>query len=58
MDQEDLKILKRYCNPIRANLVDEIAGELGITTKEFRAKVRGWIKQLIEYYEVKEGLKG
>ena len=58
MDQEQLEILKRYCNPIaNKNTVDVIANELGITTKEVRAKVRGYIKELIEYYEVKEGLR-
>ena len=56
MDQEQLEILKRYCNPIPANTVDMIAKDLGCTTKEVRARVRGWTKQLIEYYEVKEGL--
>ena len=57
MDTEQLEILKRWCNPIRANLVDEIAKDLGCTTKEVRARVRGYVKQLIEYYEVKEGLR-
>lgn len=57
MDQEQLEILKRYCNPIKENTVDMIAKDYGITTKEVRARVRGYIKGLIEYYEVKEGLR-
>ena len=57
MDTEQLEILKRYCNPIPVNTVDMIAKDLGCTTKEVRARVRGYIKQLIEYYEVREGLR-
>ena len=57
MDQEQLEILKRYVNPIPANRIDVIANDLGITTKELKQKIRHLVKDLLEYYEVKEGLR-
>lgn len=57
MDTEQLEILKRYCNPTPSNRVDVIANDLGITGKEVKKRVREYMRVLIEYYEVKEGLR-
>lgn len=57
MDQEQLEILKRYCNPKPGNTLDVIANDLGLTVKEMKAKVRSLVKQLVEEYEVMKGLR-
>lgn len=57
LDEEQLEILKKIVNPKPGNRVDDIAKDLGCSTKEVRARGRDYTKQLIEYYEVKEGLR-
>lgn len=54
MDQEQLEILKRYCNPIPGNRLDQIANDYGTNTKDIKDRVRLGLKFLIEYYETKE----
>ena len=57
INNEDLKLLKRYCNPSPVNRLDRIAEDLGRTTKELKKRIRQLIRELVDYYEVKEGLK-